>query len=616
MFADVVVPRTPLNELTYWFDAKEIGDINPGDLVAVPLRKKTVIGVVFRVKTDWDFSSKKVQSVISLVAKRILPEELLNLVRWVANYYVSHLGEVMELVIPRSVTRRTLERYAAGIEPLMGLNRATERNRFRVLVSANPENFKKLLIPFITQRFNYGSVIVLMPDSAWGEFLPLLRSSFGEAVMEYHHRLSKKQQRDAWYSIIRSSKLIVAGIRSAIWLPVKKLAGVVVINENASSFKEERIPCYHARDVAIVRARLTSSPVLLYASPLSMETWWNVRTRQFRLIDRVNFGCDRSRVFIVDMRFHRNVIISPRLMRDLKTVIQQKQVAVCYINRKGFSHYVVCEDCGTVLKCPHCHIPAVLAAEGKIRCRLCGFETGAPERCAQCQGANFGYRAIGVDMVLRELKRMGIDAENITSSQGKRTVPRGGGDDSGYAPVLVGTRGLLHQSQSSNLALVALINYDAEFRIPDFRTRERAFEMLVSVLRQRPNRLVIQTHWPNDPVLGFALKGDVAGFLNWELKMRTESGFPPYTRLVSLTCFGKEPELQSGLRTIGQLLEKVAGVELLGPIRLFQKQSRNAKYRWILKLSRNIPPWRIITKELVKLLPGKVKVDVDPLEIV
>jgi primosomal protein N' (replication factor Y) len=626
MFAEVVIPRTPLDELTYFYRPEEIGELHPGALVSLPLRNKTVSGVVFQIKAECAFSKNQIQPISRVLAHQVLSEDLIKLARWTADYYRCHLGDVLELMIPPRLTSAVdfstavfepavSSNYPLKFEPGAGFEQRFAENRFRVWFSGMRENFLKLITPFIRQRFKFGSVIVLMPEPGLEEFLPLLRAEFGGAVIEYHHRLNKKQQQIAWYSIVNRSNLLVAGVRSAVWVPVKDLAGVVVINENAASFKEERMPCYHARDVAIARARLSCCPVLLFGAPPSVETWWNVKNRQFKLLDQVNFGPARQNVFVVDMRLHRKEIISPRLVRDLKNVVQQQKTAICYINRRGLSRYVLCEDCGTVLRCSHCQLPLILNVAGKVWCRLCGYEGAAPERCVHCQGTNFSYRAPGADMVVQKLRQMGIKAINITCSARNQAISPSFSEESGYMPVLVGTRALLHQHAGQFDGLVALINFDTEFVLPDFRSRERAFALLISILQRKPDRLVIQTSRPEDPVLDFALKGDVAGFLDWELQMRAEANFPPYTRLITITCSGDEKELSSGLADINQQLEKIPGVELLGPIKLLRPRSIGAHYRLILKFPRNVLPAQILSKEFLKVLPGRVRIDVDPLEI-
>jgi primosomal protein N' (replication factor Y) len=623
LFADVVVPNTPLAELTYSFDPEEIGVVRAGDLVSVPLRKKMVTGVVFRVQSECEFLEQPVQAVNRVLAGQLLGEELLKLVRWAADYYLCPLGEALKLVIPSfvSVKSGAIITDSASIiasacdysQIASGADRENlfSENRYRVWVSGVRQHLNELLISFINRRLGSGSVIVLIPESGLDEYLPLLHQQFGAAVVEYHHRLNRKQQLSAWRSIVAEPGRVIAGMRAAIWLPVKRLGGAVVINESSPSFKEERMPRYHAREVALARARFASCPVLLAGAPPAVETWWQIRNRRFSLLDRVNFPVVRRNVFVVDMRLHRGELISPRLERDLKN-LSERQSAVCYINRKGLSRYVLCADCGMVLRCPNCQLPLMLSADGMVSCRLCNYQAAAPERCAGCQGANFSYRSPGVDMVVRELMRLGIRATKITGS-----VPvSNSGVESGYAPVQAGTRVLLRPDRNPAPALVALINFDTEFTLPDFRSRERAFALLVSILSSPPDRLVIQTCRPDDPVLDYALRGDVAGFLNWELRMRAEAGFPPWRRLVAITCAGEAAAVESGLTSFTRQLAADGRVEILGPVKLLHSRQGKPQFRVILKLPRDVLPAKILSQQLLKSLPGRVRIDVDPLEIV
>ncbi|MGC8797223.1 MAG: replication restart helicase PriA [candidate division WOR-3 bacterium] len=615
LFAEVVVPNMPLDELTYSFEPEKTGALSAGDLISVPLRKKMVTGVVFRVRPECEISAAQVQPVSRVLTRQVVSEEMLKLVRWAADYYLCHLGQVLELVIPGFITRKRKWQLDSETEPRAKEGgscpvRMDSLDGFQVLVSGVRDNLNKLLLPFITEQLNFGSVIVLVPEPGLEQLLLLLRSQFGPAVIEYSHRLKPGHLRRVWEQIVSGGDRVVVGVRSAVWLPVNRLGGVALINENAPSFKEERMPCYHAREVAIARARLFSCPVFLSASPPALETWWQIKNKRFKLIDRLNFRVFRQNVFVVDMRLHRRTLISPRLVRDLKQVITAQRSAVCYINRKGVSGYVVCEDCGTVLRCPHCQLALMLMEEGRVRCRWCNYEAVAPERCAGCQGTNFSYRTPGVDMVVRELRRLGIRAAKLTGSG-----PAGNsGAEADYAPVLVGTRSALGKGPAPEL--VALINFDTEFALPDFRSRERAFTLLVSLLTQGPSRLIIQTYRPSDPVLDFALRGDVAGFLNWELKLRADAGFPPFYRLVAITCAGDEQRVRSGLARFARRLEPAGRVQLLGPVKLRRLRRGKPQFRLILKLLPDVQPAEIVSQELLKDLPGRVRIDVDPLEIV
>ncbi|MEO0051576.1 MAG: primosomal protein N' [candidate division WOR-3 bacterium] len=621
MFADVVVPRTPLDELTYRFAPEELGELHPGDIVQVPLRRKTVTGAVLRVRADAAISAKEIQPVIDIVARQFITPDLLQLLRWTADYYVCHLGEVLELILPQIVSGKVetvnseigaAENGSNTLPP--ELEQAFTAGNFGVWVTAQRSEFEKLLFDFIRRAFSNGSVIILMPEADRVEFLSQLQRVWGERVIEYHHQMGKKQQRAAWQAIVSNNNVVV-GMRSAVWVPVRRLSGVILINENANSFKEERVPCYHARDVAVARARFASCPVLVFASPPSVETWWNLRRGKYHLLDRVNFRIDRTNVFVVDMRQHRRELVSPLALRDLRNALKQQQIALCYINRRGLSRYVECADCGTVLKCSRCQSPYVLSGAGRVRCRVCGEENEAPERCAVCQGMNFNYRAPGVDMVVRELKRLGIECQSVTGGVQNLQLAAADAGATGFAPVLVGTRTVLRSDRLRVPGLVVFLNFDTEFTIPDFRSRERAFSLLVSLLSRKPSRLIIQTTRPEDSLLEFALQGKVSRFLDQELKLRAEAGFPPYKRLVAVEFSGEERTVLNWVNETVSELGVVPGVELLGPVKRLQPRQGKPQFRLIVKLPTNLMPAKVIDREKLKHPRIRVRIDVDPQEM-
>jgi len=611
-YCTVVVPRARLDELTYTFDPAQFPNLGPGDLVLVTLCSKPILGVVLNTCAS-PCPDRDIQPVQKIMKERVVSKELLSLTRWVADYYVCHLGDVMGLVIPSGVQKKfipgpeikeaTAVREIAETTPVpVGLARAVAEGRFGVWVSVNEDNCKTVVNRFVEQALNFGSVLILMPEPELSHWLVVLRSCFGEQLVEYHHRLTKKQLRTAWFSFFTPGNKLIVGVRSAVWAPVKNLAGVVLISEHSQAFKEERQPKYNARDVAITRASFARCPVLILDRTPTLETFLNVRRRRFTLVDRLRLPRFQEGVFVVDMRLHKNEIVSPRLLRELKLVKEKGKIALLYINRLGLSRFVVCEDCGQVLKCPHCLVPVSVTGTCRTVCKLCGYTSGAPDICPQCQGAQFLYRSVGVEMVGRSLKELGIEAQIFSAKDNQ-------------AQVLVGTKRLLRCEVEKDLGLIALVNFDTEFALPDFRIREKAFALLVELLqraRRFQARMVIQTYRPDDPVLNFALNGDCIGFMNRELLMRQEAGFPPFKRLIAITVKGRDEEkTRSEASALVCDLKKIAKLEVFTPMPLPQKG-----VRVILKLPRDIIPGKVIDQNLFKRSGVKIKVDVDPLKVV
>lgn len=593
MFCEVAIPHTPLDELTFSFDFNQFPALAPGDLVLVPLRKKPVPGVVLKIADTSSSLDKDVQPILKIIGKEVVSKQLLSLVHWVADYYLCHLGDVFGLIVPKQVKVKDLQPQSVPVvlPASFAVALGTEENSF-------PERAQK----FITEALGFGSVVFLMPEPYFGFWIPFLRKGFDNAVVEYHHHLTKRQLRAAWFSLLAPGNKVVVGVRSAVWAPVKNLAGVIIVSEHSPAFKEERQPKYHARDVAVARAKIAGCPVLILDATPTIETWLNVRRRRFTILDRLRLPRFQEGVFVVDMRLHRKELISPRLLRELNLASEKKGSALLYINRLGLSRFVVCEECGQVLKCPNCLVPVIVTGTGRVVCKLCGDDAVAPDFCSKCQGTQFLFRAPGVEGVVRSLKKLGVEAEIFST-------------DDNQAQVLVGTKRMLSCEVERDLSLIALVNFDTELALPDFRSRERAFALLVELLqraRRSRARMVIQTYRPDDLVLNLALAGDVTGFVNAELKMRQEAGFPPYKRLMAITVSGSdEKKTRSEAEVLVRDFERISGVEVFTPMPLMQKG-----VRIILKLPRDVLPGKIIDRKVLKRSGVKIKVDVDPLKVI
>ncbi|MCL6465598.1 MAG: hypothetical protein K6T77_02435 [candidate division WOR-3 bacterium] len=608
MFCDIVIPRTPLNELTY--ELPRDMEVAPGDCVRVPLRGKQVTAVVFGLRKELPECQVpgKLQQITKILARGMISSELLCLVRWVADYYVASMGEVLSFVLPRGVfpQKRTAPypQSSTGVASICSDGgadaEAVARQNFSVLVCSESKE-KEAVADFLKRAQRYGSVVFLMPERRLKEWRNLVRDIWGDGVIEYHNKLSPANQRKAWLKAVEAEQVVVVGVRGAVWAPVKKLAGVVILEEHFSGYKEERRPGWHARDVAIARAKFAACPVLLTDRTPTLETIANIKSGRFTLLAPLELPINRERIFVVDMRLHRGELLSPLLLTELKRADEKNRVALLFLNRKGVSRFVVCRQCGNVLRCSRCGVPGVLTADSRLTCRYCGTDCPAPDRCPSCQGVDFEYRAPGVDMVQRKLKEYGF------SGAGTKIV--------------VGTRKLLSQDFPENLGVVGIVNLDTEFALPDFRARERVWQLLCDVInrvqRQRA-RLVIQTYCPEESVLDCCLRGDSAQFFKEELRLRKEAGFPPYRRLVLLTIKGADRELvgkqsEQLRRIIEEQGKKIQPrLEILGPVTTMKAGRFNA--RLLVKVPTTIMPGKVIPR--IKLQNSQLRIEVDPQEIV
>ena len=653
-YCNVAIPHTRLDKLTYEFEPEGFPELGSGACVQVRLRGRKAKGLVLEVLGRSPVP--KTLKIEKLVEPQLVGEELLRLLRWVGAYYFGRMGEVLGLALPRGICGYGLRRGARADE-VRSQKPETRKQRFwkgdegrragpdtvcdagrspfvfgtsfAVYVDTGVDSRENVVAGFVAAGLERGAVIALMPESETRRWAAALRSRLGVEPVSYHGDLKASDRKRLWRELRSSERRLVLGVRSAVFAPVPDLAGFVVLDEHDRVFKEERHPRFNARDAAIARARLADCPLLLSDPIPSAETWLNLCTGQYRWVEdlsvvpRPSPGDEGSgpRVLpdtiVVDMTKHRNDMLSPLLANELKDAYSAGDSAVLYINRRGLSRYVACRDCGTPLSCPDCAVSFVLFAGGMLSCRYCGKAVTAPETCPACGSPDFRLKAPGIEMAAREVSRLLPGAKVVTvlaesvhgpSSIVHRSVPEPG-------TVTIGTRAVIGIPWPDGVRVVAVLSVDDDLCLPDFRARERAFQVLSELSRRAAVQgatLVLQTRRPDDPAVHCAVAGDVSGFLDRELKLRQETEFPPYRRL-ALVELSAASASRAAARAewLNRRLGRSPGVEVLGPVPVRGKASA---VQVMVKVARNLRLDRLVSMRQLEADGVRARVDVDPLE--
>ncbi len=638
-YCNVAIPHTRLHELTYEFDAGLMPDLAPGSCVQVRLRGKKVKGLVLAVVGRSPVA--RTLTVERLIEAQLVPEQLLHLLRWVGAYYFGRTGEVLGLALPRGVCgygirrragaqgQRLSERAPAAVSDLPRSSFVYEPS-FAVYVHVNRGAGDEAVTGFIAQGLGRGTVIALMPESEIDAWAETLRSRFSTEPVVYGGDRKASERKRVWRELRSAQHRLILGVRSAVFAPVPDLAGILVLAEHEKVLKEERHPRFNARDVAVARARLADCPVLLCDPTPSAETWLNLRTGQYRMVQspaaKPEVESPKSAfaispfplvipaplpdTIVVDMRKHGDELLAPVLANALKEAHAADKSAVLYINRRGLSRYVVCRECDSPLSCPDCAVSYVLFAGGELRCPYCGRSGTAPEACPACGSHEFRFRVPGVEMAAQEVLRLlpGARVATVVTESGRLAAVEPG-------TFTVGTRALLSFPWPDRLSVVAALSVDTDLCLPDFRARERTFQVLSELSRRAGERgamLVLQTRRPDDPAVQCAVSGEVERFLDRELKQREELQFPPYRRLalIELTARSGASAFQRGER-LCRMLSKAQGVEALGPVPVRGKANT---VQVMVKLVRNVRLDRLVTLAQLETDGVKARVDIDPLE--
>jgi primosomal protein N' (replication factor Y) (superfamily II helicase) len=450
------------------------------------------------------------------------------------------------------------------------------------------------------------SAILLVPEIGLTPAVAAdLHQIFGDEVAILHSALTNRERAEQWHRIKRGEARMVVGTRSAVFAPVSDLALIIVDEEHDSSYKQEETPRYHARDVAVMRAKMANAVVVLGSATPSLESYFNAKKNKYSLIelpDRVERR-PLPEVEIVDMRQEfqetgHEQVISRKLASEIKDRLDKKEQVMVLLNRRGYSPVVLCRTCGKKLECTNCAIALTHhKREYKMVCHYCGYTAPVPKVCVHC-GSEYVYFLGTGSEKLEELLHGMFPQARIARLD--RDTVRGHEDfertlnalNEGELDLLVGTQMIAKGHDIHGVTLVGVVGADAALGLPDFRAAERTFQLLTQVAGragrgQSPGKVILQTYFQDHYAVQYAARHDFIGFYEKELRFRSWMHYPPYSAIANVLV--RSDKLDEALRwsgIIGKWFDKTRheGVRVLGPaaapiIRL----KRDYRYHFVLK---------------------------------
>ena len=432
-----------------------------------------------------------------------------------------------------------------------------------------------------------------------------LHQVFGDEVAILHSGLSAAERAEQWHRIRRGEARVVAGTRSAVFAPVSDLALLIVDEEQDSSYKQEETPRYHARDVAVMRAKMAGAVVVLGSATPSLESYYNAKKNKYALVelpDRVEMR-PLPEVEIVDMRQEfqetgQEQVISRKLAKEIRERLEKKEQVMVLLNRRGYSPVVLCRACGKALQCKNCAVSMTHhKREHKMECHYCGHVERIPDKCAIC-GSEYVYFVGTGSEKLEELLH-GMFPQARIGRLDRDTV-RGREDfehalnalNEGALDMLVGTQMIAKGHDIHGVTLVGVVGADMALGMPDFRAAERTFQLLTQVAGragrgQSPGKVILQTYFQDHYAVRFAAHHDFAGFYDKELQFRAWMHYPPYSAIANVLI--RSEKLDEALTWSGELgrwFEKTRheGIRVLGPAAApITRLKREYRYHFILK---------------------------------
>jgi primosomal protein N' (replication factor Y) len=488
------------------------------------------------------------------------------------------------------------------------------------------------------------SAIVLVPEiSLTPQTVERFKGRFAEAqddVAVLHSHLSEGERHDEWHKIHFGRARIVIGARSAIFAPLKNLGLIIVDEEHETTYKQEEAPRYHARDVAVVRAKIEKCVVVLGSATPSLESYHNASSGKYKLatltqrVDQQQMPLMR----IVDLRQERRKekaasILSEKLRAAIAVRLEKHEQTILFLNRRGFSTSLLCSNCGEARNCPNCSVALTFHRHmARLSCHLCGHTAAVPKKCPACGKDALIYSGFGTEKVestvaqifpTAVVKRM--DADSMTRKQAYRETLLS--FRAGKIDILVGTQMIAKGLHFPNVTLVGIINADLALHMPDFRAGERTFQLLTQVAGragrgETSGEVFVQTYTPFSPSIQFARHHDFAGYFQQELEFRERCDFPPFKHAVLITIrSAHEERAKFSAETLARRLKEALGSEFIlgdptpAPLEKLQGQFRFhilIRGEAIVRLSR-------LVRETLDKLPFPedvtVTVDVDPYQL-
>lgn len=586
-----------------------------GQSVFVPLGTRRAHGVVLRPTNEAASSEFQLKPVHGANPERpTVPEPYLLWAEWLSGYYIFPLGQVTENFFPpleREGARATrkgpvVKDFGARQEPPqltaeqnavidgIPIDQGFQTHLVHGVTGSGKTEVYLHLLEKVLASGKQG--LVLVPEIALTpQLIDRFSKRFPNEVAVIHSHLSPREKTNQWWSIVKKEKRILIGARSALFCPIPDLGLIVLDEEHEPSYKQDESLRYHARDAAVVLARLLKIPIVLGSATPSLESWNNARSGKYRLhsmTERVNARL-LPQIEVVDLReeyaARKDKLsnlppwLSQTLYDGLVEVFAKKEQAALFLNRRGVAQTAQCPACGFASECPNCSVSLTLHGRSHMVCHYCDYSEQMLETCTNCKEGpmlplGLGTEKIEADMaaLFPEIRIARADRDEVQSREQLEALIEG--MEKREIDLLVGTQMIAKGLDFPHLNLVGLVLADVGFHWPDFRASERSFQLLTQVAgrsgRKSAGRVVIQTYSPEHASVQFSLHHDFLGFSEAELRERQEMLYPPFWRLVMFRIQGNHADRTE--RTADNLVNRAyalqqqnpaysEGLQILGP---------------------------------------------------
>ena len=622
--------------------------------------KKTqgfIINISDKLPENCPVGPEKIRPIKRVIDKEALfGKDLIEMANWISHYYLCTLGEAVFSMIPSG--RRDSSAGGFGFEEEVGQEKknvlSTEQETavneilsasglqgaslFHYLYGPTGSGKTEVFLSLAEKILETGKgVIYLVPEiGLTAQVVQAVRQRFGNTAAVLHSGLTPSQRLSEWHRIMHKEARVVVGARSAIFAPVPDLGLIIIDEEHDGSYKSGNNPRYHARQVAMHRCTKLNIPLLMGSATPSVEAWYGMQTGSIirhKLTKRLAGG-QMPHISCIDLSYYPNDgCISKPLEDQINKTLTKQHQTILFLNRRGFTHFFRCNQCGYELKCKNCSVPLTYhKIDNRLRCHYCGWSTYPPESCPQCGSFDIGTSGFGTEYIEAETRakfpnarvlRLDTDVlknkeELITSLEDFRQ---------GKYDILLGTQMVAKGLNFPKLELVGVILADAGLHMPDFRAGERTFSLITQVAgragRYFPDgKVIVQTYSPGRGPVLYACQSRIEDFYGSELAEREMLDFPPYSRLLRLVfrSFNKGLAAETARDAVKILSDGAPrGMEIIGPAECpIEKINSSWRYQILLKGASIIPLQTAARKLLFDYTHNQnvyIEYDVDPVSL-
>jgi primosomal protein N' (replication factor Y) (superfamily II helicase) len=486
-----------------------------------------------------------------------------------------------------------------------------------------------------------GSALILVPEIALTpQLVGRFRARLGDTIAVLHSGLTDRQRHVMWTLLRSGQRRVAVGARSALFAPLLDLKLLCVDEEQDTSFKQEEGVRYNARDMALLRAQRAGAVCVLGSATPSLKSFHAVhagRIERLAMPDRAHRKAAIPKTEIIDLRRigparPGEKLLSLPLCRALEAVLERKEQAILFLNRRGFAPSVTCESCGHILGCPSCEVPLTYHVSPKphVICHYCDYRDRVPERCSSCKSPQISFEGIGTERIESAISsafpKARVARLDRDTGAGLKSEGVLGKMHAGEIDILVGTQMVTKGHDLPRVTLVGVLNADAGLSMPDYQASERTFQLLVQVAGRAgrgdtPGLVLIQTKNPEHPAISLALAHDVPGFVRYGLADRESLNYPPFSRLAMVRVSAiEESKARACVDELGRVARQhaVASVEILGPSPAPITRLRNHyRFRFVVRSKTRGPLRRVLIAVLQTRVERGVRVvvDVDPVSM-